>query len=145
MNVSAKEQTFALGLVESTLTVVGVVAAITPLALWASWSEFVFYLVLSVGCGSFLVFIALSKVRGYLMGEEIPANDFLGLKGVRQRMEDWDRLQEEDPMIGRRQRSIKGDAKREFSFMMRVAVGLILTAAAIFTGVWALFEMYYGS
>ena len=63
---------------------------------------------------------------------------------MRRRQEDWDRLQEDDPEIGRRQRSIKGDARREVGFMFRVSFGLILIVGVVFTVVWAGFEMYYG-
>ncbi len=145
MTAYEKQPKLALGLIEVGLTVAGVVAAITPLALWASWSETVFYIVLSVGCGAFLVFIGLAKVRGYLAGEPRAEADALGLKGLRQRMENWDQLQEQDRDTGRRQRSIKGDVGREFGFMLRVASGLILTAAAAFLGLWAMFEIYYGA
>ena len=135
----------ALGLIETGLTVAGCVAAITPLALWASWSEMVFYNVLSVGCGAFIVFIGLARLRGYLIGEEAAGGDGLSLKSLRQRMEDWDNLQESDVEVGHRQRSIRGDAGREFGFMLRVAGGLILTAGVVFTAVWAIFEFYYGA
>lgn len=145
MNASLKQPKLALGLIEAGLTMAGIVAAITPLALWAAWSETVFYTVLSVGCGAFLVFIGLARVRGYLTGEEYAEADALGLKSLRRRMEDWERLQLDDRAVGRRQRSIKGDAAREFSLMLRVAGGLILTAAAMFTALWAILETYYGS
>ena len=134
----------ALTLIEAGLTVAGVIAAITPLLLWASWSKFVFYLVLSAGCGAFLVFIGLAHVRGVLLGDRLPGNDVLGLKGVRQRMADWDRLQEADPVVQRKQREIKGDAGREFGFMMRVTTGLIVAVAVVFLAVYAGFEFTYG-
>ena len=135
----------ALGLIEIGLTVAGCVAAITPLALWASWSEIVFYTVLSMGCGAFVVFIGLARLRGYLIGEETSGADGLGRKSLRQRMEDWDNLQESGVEVDRRQRSIKGAAGREFGFMLRVAGGLTLTAGVVFTAVWAMFEFYYGA
>jgi len=134
----------ALTLIEVGLTVAGVVAAITPLLLWASWSKFVFYLVLSTGCGAFLVFIGLAHVRGWLIGDSLPDRDVLGLKGVRQRMADWDKLQEADPVVQRKQREIKGDAGREFGFMMRVTTGLILAVAVLFLAAYAGFEFTYG-
>jgi hypothetical protein len=134
----------ALTLIEAGLTVAGIIAAITPLLLWASWSKFVFYLVLSVGCSAFLVFIGLAHIRGRLMGEDLPGRDILGLKGVRQRMADWDQLQEADPGVQRKQREIKGDARREFGFMMRVTFGLILAVAVVFLAVYAGFEFTYG-
>ena len=145
MNRSMQPSRIALGFIEAGLTIAGIVAAITPLALWASWSETVFYPVLSAGCAAFLVFIGLARVRGFVMGETVPPTDVLGLKGVRQRLENWDKLQEQDHEVGRKQRSIKGDVGREFGFMMRVAVGLILAAAVVFIGVWAMFEFYYGA
>ncbi len=145
MNTSLQPQTrFTLTLIEVGLTMSGILAAVTPLLLWASWSEFVFYLVLSAGCGAFLVFIALAHVRGYLMGEERPKRDILGLKGVRQRLADWDQLQEHDKGVRRKQLEIKGDARREFSFMMRVTTGLIIAVAVVFLAVYAGFEFSYG-
>ncbi len=134
----------ALGLVELGLTLAGITAALTPLLLWASWSETVFYWVLSVGCASFLVFMALAHIRGYLLKENRSGHDVLGLKGARQRLADWDQLQEHDKGVLRQQRSIKGDARREFGFMMRVTIGLILGAAAVFLAVYAGFEFAYG-
>ncbi len=144
MNAYMKEPQLALRLIEVGLTVAGIVAVITPLALWASWSETVFYTVLLVGCSAFPIFIGLAKVRGYLTGENMTGTVVLGLEAVRRRQEDWDRLQEDDPEIGRRQRSIKGDARREVGFMFRVSFGLILIVGVVFTVVWAGFEMYYG-
>ncbi len=145
MSTPSQPQTrFALTLIEVGLTMAGILAAVTPLLLWASWSKFVFYLVLSAGCGAFLVFIALAHVRGRLLGESVPARDVLGLKGVRQRMADWDNLQEHDSGVQRKQREIKGDARREFSFMMRVTTGLIIAVAVVFLAVYAGFEFSYG-
>ena len=144
MNAYVKEPQMALRLIEVGLTVAGIVAVITPLALWASWSVTVFYTVLLVGCGAFFVFIGLAKVRGYLTGEDITGTVILGLEAVRRRQQDWDRLREDDRETGRRQRSIAGDARREVGFMFRVSFGLILIVGVLFTAVWAGFEMYYG-
>ncbi len=145
MNQIGKLQTrLAPTLIEVGLTVAGISAVITPLLLWASWSKFVFYLVLSVGCGAFLAFIGLAHIRGRLIGEGLPSKDVLGLKNVRQLMADWDRLQEHDSGVLRKQRTIKGDARREFVFMMRIVIGLILGVAAVFLAVYAGFEFAYG-
>jgi hypothetical protein len=145
MNISLKEQTPALKLIEVGLTLAGIVAVITPLLLWASWSKMVFYTVLSTGMGAFVVFISLAHVRGMLLGDSGPGNDLLGLKAVSKRMEDWDRLQEEDVDVGRRQKSIKGDARREVGFMFRVTFGLIAVVAVLFFAVYWMFELRYGA
>lgn len=144
MNISLKEQTPTLNLIEVGLSLAGIVAVITPLLLWASWSETVFYTVLSTGMGAFVVFISLAHVRGMLLGDSGPGNDLLGLKAVGKRMEDWDRLQEEDVDVGRRQKSIKGDAGREMGFMFRVTFGLIAVVAVVFFAVYWMFELRYG-
>ncbi|HJM93286.1 MAG: hypothetical protein QGG19_22465 [Alphaproteobacteria bacterium] len=141
---SQPQTRIALTMTEVGLSVAGIIAAITPLLLWASWSEFVFYLVLSVGCGAFPVFVGLAHVRGRLMGEARSDRDILGLKGVRQRIADWDKLQEHDKGVRRKQFEIKGDARREFGFMMRVTIGLILAVAVVFLAVYLGFEVTYG-
>ncbi|MEE1554658.1 MAG: hypothetical protein V1262_01920, partial [Alphaproteobacteria bacterium] len=74
---SQPQTRIALTMTEVGLSVAGIIAAITPLLLWASWSEFVFYLVLSVGCGAFPVFVGLAHVRGRLMGEARSDRDIL--------------------------------------------------------------------
>ncbi len=135
----------ALTLIEIGLTVAGVITALTPLALWASWSETVFYTVLAVGCASFLVFMALARMRGQLTNDDHAGRDALGLKSMRDRYQDWEQLQEDDPNVGQKQRSIKGDASRELGFMLRVTFGLVAAAAAVFLAVWAMFELFYGA
>ena len=143
MNAGMRNQKLALGLIEGGLTLSGVTAAITPLALWVSWSEFVFYLILVVGCGAFLVFMGLARLRGYLVPEYGPEGTAVGIKSLRQRRIDWEHLQGDDRDIRQRQRSIKGDARREFGYMMRITSMLILVAALLFLAVWAIMEFRY--
>ncbi len=143
-NLLMHNQKLVLGLIEAGLTLSGVTAAITPLALWASWSEFVFYSVLSVGCGAFLVFIGLARLRGLLVPEPVAAGKVTDIESLRQRRADWEQLQEEDRGVRQRQRSIKGDARREFGYMMRITSMLILVAALLFLAVWAMMEFRYG-
>ncbi|MDE0945147.1 MAG: hypothetical protein OSB58_22350 [Alphaproteobacteria bacterium] len=45
---------------ETALIFFGFVGMVTPLALWITWSEFTFYLVLSVGFVAISVFVLLS-------------------------------------------------------------------------------------
>ena len=141
MNAGMQIQKLALGLIEGGLTLSGVTAAITPLALWVSWSEFVFYLILVVGCGAFLVFMGLARLRGYLVPEYGPESTAVGIKSLRQRRIDWENLQGEGREVGRR--SIKGDARQEFGYMIRITSMLILVAALLFLAVWAIMEFRY--
>ena len=60
MNPSIQPSRLTLGFIEAGLTLAGIIAAVTPLVLWTAWSIPVFYIVLSVGSASFLVFIALA-------------------------------------------------------------------------------------
>jgi len=46
---------------ELALIFFGFVGMVTPLALWITWSEFTFYLVLSVGALAISVFVLLSR------------------------------------------------------------------------------------
>jgi len=143
MNAWTQNQKLVLGLIEGGLTLSGVTAAITPLALWVSWSEFVFYLILVVGCGAFLVFIGLARLRGWLVPEYGPDGSVVGIESLRRRRIDWEQLQEDDREVRQRQRSIKGDARREFGYMMRITSMLILVAALLFLAVWAIMDFRY--
>lgn len=136
MDVPVQNQNLALGLIEGGLTLSGVTAAITPLALWVSWSEFVFYLVLLVGCGAFLAFIGLARLRGLLVPEHAPGAKVIDFESLRQRRIDWEQLQEDDRGVRIRQLSIKGDARREFGYMIRITAMLLLA-------VWAIMDFRY--
>ena len=50
---------------ELALIFFGFVAMLTPLVLWMTWSEFTFYLVLSVGALAIGVFVVLSRYFNY--------------------------------------------------------------------------------
>ncbi|MDA1097641.1 MAG: hypothetical protein O2967_01550 [Proteobacteria bacterium] len=139
-----QSQKLALGLIEGGLTLSGVTAAVTPLALWVAWSEMVFYLVLSVGCGAFLIFIGLARLRGLLAPDHAPGAKVIDFESLRRRRVDWEQLQDEDRGVRRRQRSIKGDAQREFGYMVRITTSLILIAVLLFLAVWAMMEIRYG-
>lgn len=47
--------------VDFAISVLGVIALLTPLMLWVSWSTTVFYVTLSVGVGACLIIVALTK------------------------------------------------------------------------------------
>lgn len=143
MNAWMQNQKLVLGLIEGGLTLSGITAAITPLALWVSWSEFVFYLIMVVGCGAFLVFVGLARLRGFLVPEYGPEGGVVGIESLRRRRIDWEQLQEDDREVRQRQRSIKGDARREFGYMVRITSMLILVAALLFLAVWAIMEFRY--
>ncbi len=143
MTLSIQNEKMALGLIEGGLTLSGVLAALTPLALWVSWSELIFYLVLSVGCGAFLVFVGLARLRGFIVPEHAPGGTAVDFVNLTQRRIDWEQLQEDDREVRSRQRSIKGDAKREFGYMIRVTSMLILVVALLFLFLWAIMEYRY--
>ena len=48
--------------VDFAISVLGFIAILTPLTLWISWSTTVYYLALSVGIGSCLIVVALTKL-----------------------------------------------------------------------------------
>ena len=48
--------------VDFAISVLGFIAILTPLTLWLSWSTTVYYLALSVGVGSCLIVVALTKL-----------------------------------------------------------------------------------
>lgn len=143
MSMPKPETNLTLGLIEGGLALSGITAVLTPLALWTAWSELVFYWMLSVGAIAFLVFMGLARLRGFLTGETERGGNVTGFEGLRQRRMDWEQLQQDDPEVRRRQRSIKGDARREFGYMLRVTSSLILFAALAFLAVWALMEFRY--
>lgn len=144
MNPSVPHSKLAISLIETGLTIAGVIAALTPLILWTAWSIPVYYTVLSVGGASFLVFIALAKLRGMILQDNGPDTNAIGVDNLRQRRIDWEQMQEDDRGVRIRQRSIKGDARRELGFMARVSSSLFLGAMALFAAVWALLEYRYG-
>jgi hypothetical protein len=61
-----------------------------------------------------------------------------------QRRVDWEHKQKDDQEIRSRQRSIKGDVGREFSFMVRVSSSLFLGAILLFVAAWAFLGFSYG-
>lgn len=144
MNISMQNEKVTLGLIESGLTLSGVIAAITPLALWVSWSELVFYLVLSVGCGTFVVFIGLARLRGFIVPDHAPGTTAIDIKSLRQRRIEWEQVPQINREIRHRLRSTKGDARQEMGYMFRITFGLILVAGLLFLAVWALMEYRYG-
>ena len=144
MNEPEPRQSLTLNLIEIGLALSGITAVLTPLALWTAWSEQVFYWMLSVGSIAFLAFMALARLRGYLMGDNAAGTNDVDFEGLRQRRIDWEQVQMENTNVHRRQYSIKGDARREFGYMMRITSSLILVAALLFLAVWALMEFRYG-
>lgn len=144
MNDLTQGTKLALGLIEGGLTLSGVIAAITPLVLWTAWSELIFYWILSVGCGAFLSFIGLAWLRGLLAPDAEAGGAAFAFESLRQRRINWERLHREDPRVAPRRRPIKGDARREVGYMLRIASALILFAALLFLAVWALMEFRYG-
>ncbi|MBT4042209.1 MAG: hypothetical protein HOK21_06695 [Rhodospirillaceae bacterium] len=144
MNPSIQPSRLTLGFIEAGLTLAGIIAAVTPLVLWTAWSIPVFYIVLSVGSASFLVFIALAKLRGMILQDSGPDTNSIGRDNLSQRRIDWEQKQEDDREVRTRQRSIKGDARRELGFMAGVSSSLFLGAIVLFVAVWALLDYRYG-
>ena len=147
MNPTIQNSNLALSLIEAGLTIAGVVAALTPLILWTAWSIPVFYTVLSVGGAAFLVFIGLAKLRGMILQDSesnTPGMREVWVDNLSQRRVDWEHKQKDDQEIRSRQRSIKGDVGREFSFMVRVSSSLFLGAILLFVAAWTFLDFSYG-
>jgi hypothetical protein len=87
--------------------------------------------------------MGLARLRGYLVPEYGPEGTAVGIKSLRQRRIDWEYSQGDDQGVSLRQQSIKGDARREFGYMMRITSMLILVAALLFLAVWAIMEIRY--
>ncbi len=124
-------------LIEAVLTLVGFIAVITPLALWAvpqvgDFSVVVYYYVVSIGVGAFLAVVALSRLQDRLFPEHSKGGEVRDLKTLRQMRVDWEEAQEEKLRAGRSRQTVKGYALRDIGYMAGIAGSLTLAFVLIF-------------
>lgn len=125
------------GLIEGVLTLVGFIAVITPLAMWAvpqvgDFSILVYYFVFLIGVGAFLAVLVLSRLQNRLFPDSSTGGEVRDLKSLRQLRIDWEQAQEEKLRAGRVRQTVKGYALRDLRFIAGIASLLTLAFLLIF-------------
>jgi hypothetical protein len=144
----------AIGMIEGVITILGFIVIIFPLALWAVpqhgvLANTVFYIVLSVGCGSFVSLIGLVYLKSRLFPGHSPQGmptDEAGV--VEDRMQaylTWSQTQEDARKVERQLRTMKGSALHNLGYMTRIASLLATVVTLLYLGTWAFMDFYYGS
>ena len=132
------------------MTLLGLIVIVFPLALWAvpqhgELANTVFYIVLSIGCGSVVALIGLAYFKGLLFPERSPRGTPVGGKARLQAYQTWSQSQEDVRRIEQQLRSIKGSALHDFGYMARIASLLATVFILLNLGTWAFMDFYYGS
>ena len=144
----------ARGLYEGVMTLLGLLVVITPLAIWTvpfggPFANTAFYIVLSVGCGSFIAFIILAYLKGLLFPDHSPHGTPDKNAGVhKDRLEaflTWERSQDDARRVEQQLRTIEGSSWHNFAYMARIATLLGTIVLSVFLGGWAFMHFYYGS
>lgn len=142
------------GLFEGVMTLLGLIVVITPLAIWTvpfggPFANTAFYIVLSVGGGSFIALIILAHFKGLLFPDHShhgTPNEHAGAPKDRlQAYLTWERSQDDARRVEKQLRTTKGSALHNFGYMVRIATLLGTLVAAVFLGGWAFMDFYYGS
>ncbi len=125
------------GLLEAVLTLVGFIAVVTPLALWAvpqvgDFSITVYYYVVSIGVAAFVAVVALSLTKERLFPEESEGGEVRDLATLRQMRIDWEEAQEEKLRASRSRLTVKGYALRDIGYMAGIAASLTMAFVVIF-------------
>lgn len=147
MNKPKQHSKFAFGLIEGVLTLAGIVTVVAPLALWAVPqhgypSVLVFYLILSIGGGAFLVFVGLARLQALLFPEQMPGGK-IDLASLHQRRIDWEQEQEDKLRAGQQGPTEKGSALREVGYMGGIATLLALASGLILLAAWVFIQLRY--
>ncbi|MDP6564321.1 MAG: hypothetical protein QF578_05795 [Alphaproteobacteria bacterium] len=138
MDETLRGERLTVGLIETGLSVSGMTAVLTPLALWVAWSELVFYATLVIGGAAFLVFWFLAWMLSRLPHERPAAADPAGSELLHSRGVDWDALQEDDAATKRQQRSLRNEALRNLRLTLQTATLLILLGLTLLALAWRL-------
>jgi len=139
-----------LGMIEGFMTLLGLIVLVFPLALWAvpqhgPFANTVFYIVLSVGCGSLIVLIGLGYLKSFLVPDRSPQDIPMGGKARLQAYQTWAQSQEDARRVENQLRSIKGGALHNLGYMIRIASLLGTVFVLLNLGTWAFMDFYYGS
>ncbi len=140
----------ALGVIEGTMTLFGIAVLIFPLALWAvpqhgPLANTIFYIVLSIGCGSFFAVIGLAYLKGLLFPDASPRGTPTGGKARLQAYITWSQSQDDVRRVEKQLKSIKGGLLHDLGYMVRVASLLVTVAVLLNLATWAFMDFYYGS
>ena len=139
-----------LGMIEGVMTLLGIAVLVFPLALWSVpqhglLANTIFYIVLSVGCGSFFGIIGLAYLKGFLFPELSPRGTPTGGKARLQAYVNWAQSQDDVRRVERQIRSIKGGLMHDVGYMVRIASLLATIFVLVNLATWASLEYYYGS
>ena len=132
------------------MTLFGLIVIIFPLALWAVpqhglLANTVFYIVLSVGCGSIIALIGLGYLKSLLFPDRSAPGAPVGGKARLQAYLTWAQSQEDARRVEKQLRSIKGGALHNFGYMVRIASLLGTVFILLNLATWAFMDSYYGS
>jgi hypothetical protein len=138
-----------LGLFEGVVTVLGLIVVVFPLAVWSVPQQgrsatTIYYIVLSVGGGSFIALIALTYLKNLLFPdrslEDVQADGQTRLEAYLS----WSEAQEKARRAERQIRSTKGSALHDLGLMARVASLLATVCVLLYLSAWAFANFYYG-
>lgn len=132
------------------MTLLGLVVIVFPLALWAVpqqgvLANTVFYIVLSVGCGSFVALLGLAYFKGRLFPDPSPQGQPEGGKARMQAYLTWAETQEHERRAEKHIRTVEGGALHDLGYMARIASLLATVFVLLNLGTWAFMHFYYGS
>ncbi|MBT3331187.1 MAG: response regulator [Rhodospirillaceae bacterium] len=134
------------GLLEGVLTLVGFIAVITPLILWAvpqvgDFSITVYYYVVSIGVGAFVAVVGLTFLQHRLFPDSAPDGEFRDFQTLRQLRLDWEEAQEEKLRAGKGRQLVKGYARRDIGYMAGIAGLLAMGFVVVFLPAGAIIEL----
>jgi hypothetical protein len=139
-----------LGLIEGVMTLAGLVVLVFPLALWAvpqhgPLANTIFYIVLSIGGGSFFAVIGLAYLKGWLFPDPSPRDTPVGGKARLQAYLTWSQSQADVRRVEKQLRSVKGGALHDFGYMVRIAALLSTIFVLSNLAAWAYMDFTHGS
>ncbi len=139
-----------LGAFEGVMTLLGFIVIVFPLALWAVpqhgvLANTVFYIVLSIGSGSFVALLGLVYLKSLLFPERSPRGTAAGGKARLEAYKTWSETQDDARKVEKQLRSVKGGALHDFGYMARIASLLITVFVLLNLSTWAFMHFYYGS
>ncbi len=147
--MSGLRNKITFGLTEAVLTLAGIVTVVMPLVLWAvpqhhDFSIIVFFFVLSVGGGAFVLFIGVSYLQRRLFDRRPTGRSDEEQIRPEQRLVDWEREQEEKLEVVRSQYRLTGSAMGNMRYVSKIAGFLALAFALIFLAGWLVIALRYG-
>lgn len=138
---------FVNGFIEVVMTVFGLMVVLTPLALWVSWNEVVYYGTLAtavIGAAMFFLFATLlSRLhasRPDIFRSVDPDTGLSYAEAMRtNRLTDWEALQEDDPVSHRQRMAFRDDVTNNLNLVFATASALMVIGFSMLAAAWAFF------